>query len=144
MSDRDYQAGWKQSRDWARSDVMPYPYPVNDYQHGWNAGLAEADTRDNPPDAAPERATDKLTGIPVATALFDSLDGRDMFVMTLAARDLIVTEMADVEDGLFHVAYLMQPVPAPECGLARCTLVPVTTEDGNYSPEFLAAMRDKN
>lgn len=66
-------------------------------------------TRDNAPEPAPDRATDALTGIPVATALFDSLDGRDMFLMALAARDLVVTEMTDTAGGFFHVAYLMSP-----------------------------------
>lgn len=85
-------------------------------------------------DAPP--AADQLTGLPVETALFSGLEGRDLFLWALAARDLIVTEMADVPGASYRVSYLAEPLPAgPEI-----TLTPAVTEDGSYSPEFLSAM----
>lgn len=44
MNDKlsDYDAGYKAAYDYRTSgDVKPYLNPENDFQRGWNAGLAE-------------------------------------------------------------------------------------------------------
>ncbi len=67
--------------------------------------------------------TDQLTGIAVATAVFDSLDGRDMFLLALAARNLIITQMTDLPGHPYRgysVAYLTEPLPAETPACTTC------------------------